>query len=416
MEEQYSVDIHKSDEGFQLQVNGEDFFVNGMNWDYFPIGTNYDYSLWNQSEEIIQKALDYEMQLLEDMGVNAIRIYTGIPPKWISYIYENYGIHTMINHSFGRYGLQINDEWVAETDYADPKTQEILLAEIAEMANTYNNTPGLLIYLIGNENNYGLFWQGAETEDIPDEETQIEQVGEYQARPMYQLMNQASQKIKEIDPNIPTAICNGDLMYIEIIQEECQEVDIFGTNIYRGKSFGDAYKTVKQKYDKPVLFTEFGADAYNAILEEEDEISQAYFLIHNWKEIYANAAGLEKTGNSIGGFTFQFSDGWWKHGQTYNLDVQDTTASWVNGGYYLDYQPGENNMNEEWFGICAKQKPNDQGLYELQPRLAYKKLQKMHQINPYHKDWDLEAIEELSNSLLQNIHPEIEEIKLKIKK
>jgi hypothetical protein len=29
-----------------------------------------------------------------------------------------------------------------------------------------------------------------------------------------------------------------------------------------------------------------------------------------------NAAGLGKAGNSIGGFTFQFSDGWWKYGQT----------------------------------------------------------------------------------------------------
>jgi hypothetical protein len=30
------------------------------------------------------------------------------------------------------------------------------------------------------------------------------------------------------------------------------------------------------------------------------------------EEIYQNAAGLGKAGNSMGGFTFQFSDGWWK--------------------------------------------------------------------------------------------------------
>ena len=28
------------------------------------------------------------------------------------------------------------------------------------MAEDYKNTPGLLMYLLGNENNYGLFWQG----------------------------------------------------------------------------------------------------------------------------------------------------------------------------------------------------------------------------------------------------------------
>ena len=62
------------------------------------------------------------------------------------------------------------------------------------------------------------------------------------------------------------------------------------------------------------MFTEFGADAFNAIENEEDQESQAYYMVGNWKEIYENAAGLGKAGNSIGGFTFQFSDGWWKFG------------------------------------------------------------------------------------------------------
>ena len=96
---------------------------NGMNWDYFPIGTNYTYSLWNQSDEVIKAALDAEMGLLKNMGVNVIRQYTGAQPKWIQYIYENYGIYTMLNHSFGRYGLTINGAWVPVTDYRDPATQ-----------------------------------------------------------------------------------------------------------------------------------------------------------------------------------------------------------------------------------------------------------------------------------------------------
>jgi len=44
------------------------------------------------------------------------------------------------------------------------------MSEIDELVNEYKNTPGLLMYLLGNENNYGLFWQGAETEDFPDDE------------------------------------------------------------------------------------------------------------------------------------------------------------------------------------------------------------------------------------------------------
>ena len=28
---------------------------------------------------------------VENMGVNSIRLYTGVPAKWIRYIYEQYG-------------------------------------------------------------------------------------------------------------------------------------------------------------------------------------------------------------------------------------------------------------------------------------------------------------------------------------
>ena len=51
------------------------------------------------------------------------------------------------------------------------------------------------------------------------------------------------------------------------------------------------------------MFTEFGADAFNAVSNSEDQESQAYYMVGNWKEIYANAAGMGNANNSIGGFT-----------------------------------------------------------------------------------------------------------------
>ncbi|MEZ7945094.1 MAG: glycoside hydrolase family 2 TIM barrel-domain containing protein [Flavobacteriaceae bacterium] len=380
------VSIRTFEKGSTLVVNGDSFMINGMNWDMIPIGKDaVNTNFWNKPDELIKAGLESEMSLLKEMNVNAIRHYSDIPSKWVQYIFENYGIYTMLNHSFGRYGLTINGVWEPITDYSNDDTQKVLLSEIKTLVNKYKNTPGLLLYLLGNENNYGLFWSGAETEDFPEEESKKEAVGEKYGRPMYKLMNLAAKKIKELDSNHPVAICNGDDLFIDIVAEECRDIDIFGVNSYRGASFTDLFKTVKETLNKPLLFTEFGADAFNAISSKEDQRSQANYLLKNWKEIYENAAGLGKYENTIGGFTFQFSDGWWKYDFDHrkNVSKHDTVATWSNGGYSVDLEEGKNNMNEEWFGVCAKGPTDNKGLYNLYPRAAYYVLQKIHQFNPY---------------------------------
>jgi hypothetical protein len=53
------------------------------------------------------------------------------------------------------------------------------------------------------------------------------------------------------------AICNGDLLFLNIIKAECPDIDILGTNVYRGVSFRCFHKS-KGELNKPILFTEFG--------------------------------------------------------------------------------------------------------------------------------------------------------------
>ncbi len=394
------ISVVKSDQGMKLEVNGNDFMINGMNWDYFPIGTNFSYSLWQQPEDVIKAALDAEMSLLKNMGVNTIRAYVGIQPKWIQYIYEKYGIYTLLNHSFGRYGLTLDGVWVGNTEYSDERARKLLLKEVTAMATQYKNTPGLLMYLLGNENNYGLFWGGAETEDIPLEDRKSTE----RAHQMYKLFNEAVVEMKKIDSSIPMSICNGDALFMELIAKECPDVDVLGINCYRGKSFGDIFGKIKSMTNKPIMFTEFGADAFNEVNMAEDQKSQAEYNLLNWKEIYENAAGLGKAGNSIGGFTFQFSDGWWKYKQTEDLEVHNNNASWNNGGYSYDYVPDENNMNEEWFGICAKGETNSRGLYDLYPRASYYALQEAHKFNPYAQGTTLATVDKyFSNIQIQDM-------------
>jgi hypothetical protein len=384
------VEVINNRDGMKLTVNGKGFIINGMNWDYVPIGTNFSYDFWSKSDTFIIAALDTEMSLLKNMGVNVIRVYTGMQPKWVEYIYKKYGIYTMINHSFGRYGLTLNGSWVPNTEYSDPETQKFLLNEAVKMAEDFKDTPGLLLFMLGNENNYGLSWGAAETEDMP-----IETEGTVitRARAMYELMNEAVLEIKKLDDNHPVAICNGDLLYLDLVDEYLKDMDIYATNMYRGQSFGDAFDRVMNELNKPLMLAEFGSDAFNALNNKEDQKMQAYYMVENWKEIYTNAAGLGKAQNAIGGFTFQWADGWWKRGQTKDLDIHNSEASWLSGGYKLDTENGSNNMNEEWFGVCAKGPTNLRGLYDLYPRASYYALKQAHQLNPYAEGVNLSFVQ-----------------------
>ncbi|MBR9973956.1 MAG: glycosidase, partial [Bacteroidetes bacterium] len=373
--------------GTRLQVDGKDFMVIGMNWDYFPIGKNYTYSLWTQPDDIIEAALHREMTLLRNMGVNVIRQYVGVPPRWVRYIYERYGIWTILNHSLGRYGVTVDGVFVQQTDYSDSRTRGQLTAEIAALAEEFRDVPGLLMWLLGNENNYGLEWSSAETEAFPEGERQAAK-----AVYLYSLMGEVTRAIKAHDTVHPVAIANGDLQYLDIIAREAKGIDVFGTNMYRGISFGDAFERVKRTLGIPILFTEFGADAFDAKENREDQYTQARYLLGQWKEIYEQSSGKGRTGNAIGGLTFQFTDGWWKYKQESNLDVHDINASWPNDAYPEDFVAGQNNMNEEWWGVCAKGPSDARGIYEVYPRAAFYALQQAHRLDPYAAGTTIDAI------------------------
>ncbi len=372
------VDVVTDATGSRLQVDGRDFMVLGINWDYFPIGQNYAYNFWGQPDDFIKGALDREMALLKSMGINAIRQYVGVPPKWVKYIYETYGIFTVLNHALGRYGFTVNGVYAAQTDYSNPRVREGIKAEVVAMVEQFKGTPGVLMYLLGNENNYGLVWKTAETEALP--------VGERdaaKARYLYSLFGETIRAIKAVDTTRPVAMANGDLQYLDIIAQEAKGLDIFGSNVYRGTSFGDAFQRVKTTLGVPIMFTEFGADAYHAREMREDQETQARYLLAQWEEIYANSAGKGGVGNSIGGLTFQWSDGWWKVKQEERLDIHDTDAGWGNAAYKEDYTPGENNMNEEWWGIVAKGPADFRGNFQLFPRAAFYALQRAYALAPY---------------------------------
>ncbi len=161
---------------------------------------------------------------------------------------------------------------------------------------------------------------------------------------------------------------------------------MLGINAYRGKSFAirtNLWTDVEEKLDLPVVFFEFGSDAFNAKEFHEDQLAQAAILKYQWQEMYNKAYGNGEEGNSIGGFVFEWRDEWWKYLQVEDLDIHDTHASWSNGGYKFDWVDGKNNMNEEWLGITALGTPNSDGVYTVRPRMAYDVLSEIWQMDPY---------------------------------
>ncbi|PJA74449.1 glycosidase [bacterium CG_4_9_14_3_um_filter_65_15] len=391
-----TIEVANAADGSHLLVNGRDFMVFGMNWGHMPIGQNYSYSLFNQSDDVIRAALDREMPLLQAMGVNTIRHYAGMPPRWVTYVYEKYGIYTVLNHTVGRYGLTLDGVWHPVTDYSDPQVRAQLKSEVVALVDEFKDTPGVLMWLLGNENNYGLSWSSFEIEALPEGER-----NQFRARFLYSLMGEIIDAVHQHDPGRPVAIANGDVQYIDLVAEECPGLDVFGTNVYRGISARDLYQVVHDKLGIPIVYTEFGCDAFNAVTMQEDQAMQARYLLGQWEEIYEQSAGKGRVGNAIGGMIFQWSDGWWKYKQEERLDIHDTHASWPNGGYPEDLREGENNMNEEWWGICAKGLPDPRGIYDVYPRAAYYCLRDAFRLNPYGPDTDLDRI----RSWFANIQP-----------
>ena len=386
------VTTYQDESGWKLQVNGNDFYVKGVVWGYSPKGKNYSYNLWAESEEFVKEVVDREFTMLKDANVNAIRAFSDIPPKWITYIYQQYGIMTVVNPLFGRYGATINGVWVENTNYQDPTTREVLTSQFVEIVKKYKDVPGVLMFALGNESNYGLSWSSFEIENLPAGEQNKEK-----AKYLYSLFNEAIQAGREIAPDHLYTIVNGGIQYLDLIAEYGSDWDMLGINAYQGISFenippetqaiygvGESlWEDVRTKYGKPVIFFEFGSDAFNAREFREDQKNQALYLKGQWQEMYNKSYAKGEQGNSIGGFVFQWRDEWWKYKQEENLDVHDRTASWANGGYKWDYVEGQNNMNEEWFGITRLGEMDSKGIYSSDPRMAYFTLKDIWSIDVY---------------------------------
>lgn len=369
--------INKTDTGaYQLMADGKPYIIRGACYSPIPPGESHLYNWWGDP----RKPWMADGKLMNEMGINTIRIYEpGSNPsqvkKVITDLYENFNIRTMFGHGLGFWDYP-------HANYADPDLQMRIKKEVYEMIKTYKDTPGILAWVLGNEANYSFDgrinpWSAPSLDKIPNPyDRKIARAKIY-----YTFVNELAKIVKKIDPTRPVGFGNGELEAIEVAKECCPDVDFVGIIIYRGKSFGNLFRQLKDKFPKPCIMVEFGCDSYNAAEGKPDEDNQVLFLKQLWNEIENNTYKGKGEKNCLGGTVFEWNDEWWKY-QTDNPSTwaaHNTEASWSNGSYYFDIGAvGGMNMNEEWFGIVSLSDEKDEnGLNKRIPKKAYLALKKM---------------------------------------
>ena len=301
-----------------------------------------------------------DFQLLKDLGVNTIRVYHhgfAKNKELFKDLFATYGIQIAIGDFLGMYAVGSKAAWDPGTNYSNEEQQRNMLESVMQMVNEYKDEPCVLMWVLGNENNYG-------TANNADEDPLA----------YYRFVNQVAKKIKEVDPHHPVMLCNGDIQYLNHFAAACPDVDIFGANAYRGKNgFGyfNFWLPVKELADKPAFITEYGCPAYGrGFSREYAENFQSEFLVNNWMDMVHNSAG-QGAGNAIGGALFEFVDEWWKTGAPPGFPdiIQDVTPNcggpFVDGWYY-----------EEWFGITSQGDGTDSPFLR-QLRQSYVDLQRI---------------------------------------
>ncbi|MBF0532152.1 MAG: hypothetical protein HQL23_03540 [Candidatus Omnitrophica bacterium] len=166
----------------------------------------------------------------------------------------------------------------------------------------------------------------------------------------------------------PVAVVNGGIAEIGnsdkgTTDAQMPDLDIWGTNVYTGKSFGTLFDDYAAKSRKPLWISEYGVDAWSvtnasginnwASTQQKsagvyDSSTQSDWDVSLWKEV-ANHSLI-----AIGANVMEYSDEWWKPYEFYCSNQSDRcNAEQEYFGMPFWGSFPDNFSNEEWFGIMS---------------------------------------------------------------
>jgi len=318
-------------EGRRLVVEGlGPFVMRGVVWS--PAGPETDTTPTAADNVGVRRSelgrwSDRDIPLLAAMHVNTVRLVMdpGLGPV------EGVAGRTLLDrlHAAGIRVVMNVDDGVND------------LARVEQVVTAYRDHPAVLLWMLGSEWNLNLYFGLAATPLDAAQRTE-----------------RAAALVKRLDPHHPVAASLGDI-HIDAdgrrledtrayVNRVCPSVDIWGLNVYRGRSFGDLFAQWAAISNKPMFLGEFGADAFHTLDATAtpagwiDEATQADWDLALWHEIRANLSADHPDGVAVGGTVFEWNDEWWK---VPPAGAQDS------GGVHAPGQQPDHFANEEWFGV-----------------------------------------------------------------
>jgi len=278
---------------------------------------------------VSRSAVDRSMFYLDSLHANTIRTYSGADPYLLSQA-ADHGVFVIVSF------------WVdGALDLSSPSGRDDIIGGFAAMVRTLKDYPSVLLWNLGNEQNY-----------------QANSNNPY----WYDLVQELALTAYEIEGRSYHPVCasNGDFWNIGDAAKCADDaslsyMDLWGSNIYK-INLSNSFSSYRTRTQKPLVITEFGIDALNNQTKTEQEDMQALVDSLNWTQIRAAADFC------VGATVFEFTDEWWKAGDPVHHD---------DGGYASSEHP-DGFSNEEWWGLIAVTPDADgDGIDEWRARKAF---------------------------------------------
>mmetsp|Transcript_150723 Transcript_150723/g.420140 ORF Transcript_150723/g.420140 Transcript_150723/m.420140 type:complete len:581 (-) Transcript_150723:534-2276(-) len=299
--------------GKQIAVDGKPLHLKGVNWNPVKKGGTHPWGL------DFAGTVEADSKLMVEAGINAVRTYEALTDRNVlDKLWER-----------GIYVLSTVYGWGGDS-----------VETVVDRVNSVKDHPAILMWVVGNEWNYNGLYVGMSHDAAVARILDVVKL------------------IKQHDADHPVSTIYGEIPSASTLSS-LNEIDVWGTNVYRGISFGNLFDVWASRSSKPMYLGEYGADAWDAKGQGENQNAQALATTSLTEEIVKQSS-TRAGGVCSGGMIFEFNDEWWKddQGSRWQHDVGGHAPG---GGPYPDYT-----FNEEWWGLVDIERTPRQAYYAYQ--------------------------------------------------